>query len=90
MAKKATGAKKKAAKTPAGTRPFVADANPAGGFRYFDQAGRVYKGFSTEEEAQAAADEHVPLQNDPTLNEKPAKKAKTGATKAKAAPKGKK
>lgn len=49
--------------------PWVPMPNPAGGFMYFDQAGRVYKGFKTEETAQAAIDAHVPIENDPTLDE---------------------
>ena len=49
--------------------PWEPVPNPAGGFMYFDQAGRVYKSFASEEAAQAAIDAHVPIQNDPTLDE---------------------
>lgn len=52
------------------TTPFVAirSAN-AGSWQYYDNAGRLYRGYKTEEAAQAAADSHVPLENDPTEDE---------------------
>lgn len=52
------------------TTPFVAVRSANGGsWQYYDQAGRLYRGYQTEEQAQAAADTHQPLLNDPTLDE---------------------
>lgn len=73
MAKKAAQPVKKSrskAKKPVGTKPFTAVENPLGGWMYFDHAGRVTKGFKTEEQAQDAADEHEHIPNDPTLDRK--------------------
>lgn len=49
--------------------PFTAVRSANGGsWQYYDQAGRLYRGYATEENAQAAADAHTPLANDPTLD----------------------
>lgn len=49
--------------------PWTPVENPAGGFMYFDHAGRVFKGFKTAEAAQEALDKHEHIDNDPTLEE---------------------
>lgn len=69
MSKKKVSAAVEEAQT-GDTTPFVAvrSAN-AGSWQYYDKAGRLYRGYKTEEAAQAAADSHVPLENDPTEDE---------------------
>lgn len=66
MAKK-TAPKPAAAAEVGEITPFVAVRSANGGsWQYYDNAGRLYRGYKTEEAAQAAADSHVPLDNDPT------------------------
>lgn len=49
--------------------PFTAVRSANGGsWQYYDEAGRLYRGYKTEQAAQDAAESHVPLVNDPTLD----------------------